>query len=87
MTLAASPSARKWLAAGAASAIVLAGLAFFAPLEAGSAPLDRIEVSARLITQFQIGRDAQQFGPLEFVGGEFAPFWCAVGLSLHKRRR
>ncbi len=69
MTLAASPSARKWLAAGAASAIFLAGLAFVGPIEAGSAPLDRIEVSARLITQFQIGRDAQQFGPLEFVGG------------------
>ncbi|MET0941893.1 MAG: esterase-like activity of phytase family protein [Mesorhizobium sp.] len=64
----AAPRFRKWLPAVAALA-ALAGSALLRPLDAGSAPLDRIEVSARPITQFQIGRDERQFGPLEFVGG------------------
>lgn len=31
--------------------------------------VEEVEVSARPITQFQIGRDEKMFGPLEFVGG------------------
>jgi hypothetical protein len=56
------------LAAGAAFA-VLGAVVLFLPFDAGSAPLDQIEVSARPITEFHIGRDETQFGPLEFVGG------------------
>jgi hypothetical protein len=59
---------RVFLAAGAALA-VLGALALFGPLYAGSAPLGPIEVSARPITEFRIGHDESQFGPLEFVGG------------------
>lgn len=33
------------------------------------APIEPIEISVRPITQFQIGRDEKNFGPLEFVGG------------------
>jgi hypothetical protein len=56
------------LVAGIALA-VLGAIALLRPLNAGSAPLDHIEVSASPITQFHIGRDETQFGPLEFVGG------------------
>lgn len=35
----------------------------------GRAPVETIEISARPITEFHIGRDQKQFGPLEFVGG------------------
>ncbi len=35
----------------------------------GSAPVEAMEVSARPITQFRIGSEEKQFGPLEFVGG------------------
>src|SRR5262245_18991767 len=68
MSKCAAPRLGKWLAGATALALV-AGFALFRPLDAGSAPLDQIKVSARPITQFQIGRDDQQFGPLEFVGG------------------
>ncbi|MCZ8547558.1 esterase-like activity of phytase family protein [Mesorhizobium qingshengii] len=36
---------------------------------AGPAAVEPIEISARPITEFQIGRADRQFGPLEFVGG------------------
>ncbi|MER9657786.1 esterase-like activity of phytase family protein [Mesorhizobium sp. M0152] len=36
---------------------------------AGSTTVEPVEISARPITQFQIGRADKQFGPLEFVGG------------------
>ncbi|TKB16113.1 MAG: hypothetical protein E5V75_14695 [Mesorhizobium sp.] len=32
-------------------------------------PVEAIEISARPITEFHVGRDQKQFGPLEFVGG------------------
>lgn len=35
----------------------------------GGAAVETIEVSARPITEFHIGRDRKQFGSLEFVGG------------------
>ncbi|TIS61918.1 MAG: hypothetical protein E5W93_05935 [Mesorhizobium sp.] len=38
-------------------------------LAEGRAPVETIEISARPITEFHIGRDQKQFGPLEFVGG------------------
>ena len=60
--------ARKLLA-GAAVLPLLAAVVLFQPLGAGSVPLDQIKVTARPITQFHIGRDEKQFGPLEFVGG------------------
>jgi hypothetical protein len=55
--------------AGAGALTLIAGLVFANSRDAGSAPLDQIKVSARPITQFRIGRDEKQFGPLEFVGG------------------
>lgn len=39
------------------------------PALAGPAPVQQIEVRARPITQFHIGRTGTQFGPLEFIGG------------------
>lgn len=33
------------------------------------APVEAVEVSTRPVTQFRIGRDEKDFGPLEFVGG------------------
>ncbi|MBA3446654.1 MAG: esterase-like activity of phytase family protein [Pseudaminobacter sp.] len=48
-------------------ALVFTALFVAHPLHAQ--PTQQIEISARPITQFQIGRDATQFGPLEFVGG------------------
>ncbi len=44
-------------------------LAGVAPTLAGSASVEPIEVSARPITEFHIGRTDKQFGSLEFVGG------------------
>jgi hypothetical protein len=45
-------------------------LALVPPAFAGStAPVEAMEISARPITQFRIGSDEKQFGPLEFVGG------------------
>ncbi|RRI04911.1 hypothetical protein EH240_07065 [Mesorhizobium tamadayense] len=35
----------------------------------GGAPVETIEIAARPIAEFHIGRDRKQFGPLEFVGG------------------
>lgn len=40
------------------------------PIQAAErAPVERMEISVRPITQFQIGREVKNFGPLEFVGG------------------
>ncbi|PSJ59410.1 esterase-like activity of phytase family protein [Pseudaminobacter soli (ex Li et al. 2025)] len=39
------------------------------PAYADPAPVERMDVSTRQITRFEIGRDRTQFGPLEFVGG------------------
>jgi len=46
-------------------------LAIFAavPLVARAEPVERIEIKARTISSFRIGRDERQFGQLEFVGG------------------
>ena len=41
----------------------------FLPFPAFSTPVEPMEISVRPITQFQIGRDVRNFGPLEFVGG------------------
>lgn len=49
------------------AAIALA--ASIASALAGSTSVEPVEISARPITQFQIGRGDKQFGPLEFVGG------------------
>jgi hypothetical protein len=68
MTRPSAVRGRILLVAGAAVA-ALGAVLLLRPLDAGSAPLDAIEVSARPITQFHIGRDETRFGPLEFVGG------------------
>lgn len=44
-------------------------LACASSASAGSAAVEAIEVSARPITEFRIGRADNRFGPLEFVGG------------------
>jgi hypothetical protein len=49
------------------AALLVAGL--FIPTFAAAAPPERMEVSARPITQFHIGHDETRFGPLTFVGG------------------
>ncbi|MGX5802821.1 esterase-like activity of phytase family protein [Bradyrhizobium sp. Arg314] len=38
-------------------------------IAAQRAPVETVEISARPITQFHIGRDEKRFGPFEFVGG------------------
>ncbi|WFP64665.1 esterase-like activity of phytase family protein [Mesorhizobium sp. WSM4904] len=38
-------------------------------IAAQRAPVEAIGISARPITEFRVGRDQKQFGPLEFVGG------------------
>jgi hypothetical protein len=51
---------------------LFAAIALFASVAsapAGSASVESIEVSARPIAEFHIGRTDKQFGPLEFVGG------------------
>lgn len=52
-----------------AAIALFAGLASAPASSAGSAPVVPIEVSARPITEFRIGRTDRQFGSLEFVGG------------------
>ncbi|RWE58784.1 MAG: hypothetical protein E5W98_31315 [Mesorhizobium sp.] len=53
----------------AATALFVAGIALSPCIAAGSAPVEPIEISARPIDRFHIGRDEKRFGPLEFVGG------------------
>ncbi|UVC16934.1 esterase-like activity of phytase family protein [Mesorhizobium onobrychidis] len=53
----------------AATALFVAGIALSPCIAAGPVSVDPIEISARTITRFHIGRDDKQFGPLEFVGG------------------
>lgn len=52
-----------------AAIALFAGVASAPASSAGSAPVVPIEVSARPITEFRIGRTDRQFGSLEFVGG------------------
>jgi len=52
-----------------AAIALLAGVASAPAGAAGPAPVEPIEISARPITEFRIGRTDRQFGPLEFVGG------------------
>ncbi|QKC88475.1 hypothetical protein EB230_08475 [Mesorhizobium sp. NZP2234] len=52
-----------------AAIALLAGVASAPAGAAGPAPVEPIEISARPITEFRIGRADRQFGPLEFVGG------------------
>jgi hypothetical protein len=49
--------------------IALFGMASSPAAAAGPTSVESVEVSARQITEFQIGRADKQFGPLEFVGG------------------
>ncbi|RWM74347.1 MAG: hypothetical protein EOR81_26935 [Mesorhizobium sp.] len=53
----------------AATALFVAGIALSPCIAAGSVPVEPIEISARPIDRFHIGRDEKRFGPLEFVGG------------------
>ncbi|MDN5926581.1 MAG: esterase-like activity of phytase family protein [Hyphomicrobiales bacterium] len=46
----------------------MAVASLFIPV-AAAAPLERMDISARPITQFHIGHDETRFGPLTFVGG------------------
>lgn len=39
------------------------------PVPASAVPVEPMEISVRPITQFRIGSDVKNFGPLEFVGG------------------
>ncbi|MBZ9796436.1 esterase-like activity of phytase family protein [Mesorhizobium sp. ES1-4] len=52
-----------------AAITLLAGTASASAGSIGSAPVESLEVSARPISEFHIGRTDRQFGPLEFVGG------------------
>jgi hypothetical protein len=45
------------------------GVANVAPVYAAPASVERMDVSTRQITRFEIRRDRTQFGPLEFIGG------------------
>ncbi|MER9849380.1 esterase-like activity of phytase family protein [Mesorhizobium sp. M0106] len=51
------------------AAIALFGITLAPVVAAGPASVEPAEISARPITQFRIGNDEKQFGPLEFVGG------------------
>ncbi|RUV32601.1 MAG: hypothetical protein EOS23_21560 [Mesorhizobium sp.] len=53
----------------AVTALFVAGIALSPCIAAGSVSVELIEISARLIDRFHIGRDEKRFGPLEFVGG------------------
>jgi hypothetical protein len=53
----------------AATALFVAGIAPSPCIAAGSVSVGPIEISARPIDRFHIGRDEKRFGPLEFVGG------------------
>src|SRR5690606_28042548 len=64
---------RRWLlAASVAGALALASL-FALPVSAPVADEQAgpfaVEINARPISNFRIGRDDRRFGPLEFVGG------------------
>lgn len=52
-----------------AAIALLAGVASAQAGSAGSTSVEPVEISARPITEFQIGRADKQFGPFEFVGG------------------
>ena len=52
----------------AVAGLVLAAATAIAPARAG-APLEKVDISARPITEFRIGSSETRFGPLEFVGG------------------
>ena len=56
---------KTWLAKAAFALALVSS----APTHTQPAPVDQIEISARPITQFDIGREDNRFGPLEFVGG------------------
>ena len=63
---------RRTFFAGLLAATTAAGLFSFAaehPVKAATSGIERIEITARPIRNFHIGRDETQFGPLEFVGG------------------
>lgn len=62
---------RRTFFAGLLAVTAAAGLVSFAehPVKAAAAGIERLEISARPIRNFQIGRDETRFGPLEFVGG------------------
>ena len=51
------------------AALLTFSLLFAAPATAQSPLREEIEISARPISHFRIGRDDTRFGPLEFVGG------------------
>ncbi|MGE3308320.1 MAG: esterase-like activity of phytase family protein [Rhizobiaceae bacterium] len=51
----------------AAAFAILAAVAVFPAV--AEAPIERFDISAKPITQFQNGADTKKFGPLEFVGG------------------
>jgi hypothetical protein len=53
----------------AAFSFLSIGLAVQPALAAERAAVESMEISVRPITQFKIGSDAKNFGPLEFVGG------------------
>ncbi|RWQ43700.1 MAG: hypothetical protein EOS21_04550 [Mesorhizobium sp.] len=53
----------------AATALFFAGIALSPSIAVGPVSVEPIEISARPITRFHIGRDEKRFGPLEFVGG------------------
>ncbi len=60
------------LVGGLAAAAIAAGLlaaTAHRPVHARQAGVESIAVNARPITNFHIGRDEKNFGPLEFVGG------------------
>jgi hypothetical protein len=54
-----------WLAKAALALTLFAS----APIAFAQPAVEQIEISARPITQFHIGREDKRFGPLEFVGG------------------
>lgn len=64
---------RRWLPAVAASGLALAisllALPGHAPAADDSTQPFAVEITARPISNFRIGRDETRFGPLEFVGG------------------
>ncbi|CCV05065.1 conserved exported hypothetical protein [Mesorhizobium metallidurans STM 2683] len=53
----------------AAAALFVAGVLLSPVIAAGPVSVGPIEISARPIREFQIGRAETKFGPLEFVGG------------------
>jgi hypothetical protein len=51
------------------AALALALAIAVAPAAQAQAPVEHIEITSRLIENFQIGLEQKNFGPLEFVGG------------------